>query len=286
MSQHDTLLSNFLAQQESCNSALEAIGKAATATVSVQSEAYHLAIEAINDATALAQSSNSAFHAIADGAAFAHRELLESIDGASISIASISAPHVDASIVQSAIQAHNDILAAVSDGICQIDAETSRIWQECIGSSYPEPYAVSLALSNEWDLTIPGVPNVGTELALIAAQYRKADLVALERDLKAACDANIVLPTINFKNELTEFDAHGCTIELLLRLCRVANRTRYACKLNSALAHILGVVRFLLRSAFAGPQPPEFDLCGVLETYRSFFELHGMGRPPCLGWAC
>ncbi|MGA3188269.1 MAG: hypothetical protein ABSF22_14280 [Bryobacteraceae bacterium] len=274
MSQHDTPHSNFLAQQESCNSALEAIAKATTATALVQSEPYRLAIEAITDATALAQSSNAAFHAIADAAGFAPREPWESIEGASISMAAISAPQVDASMLQSAIQAHSDILAAVSDGICQIDAETSRIWQECIGSSYPEPYAVSLALSNEWDLTIPGVPNVGTELALLAAQYGKAELIALERDLRTGC--------LDYGDPSNAFTVIGRDPEIDL-LAKYFLLRRFASRTQSSLEN---VVRFILQIVFAIPKSADSELCDLLNTYRSFFELHGMGRPPCLGWAC
>jgi hypothetical protein len=56
--------------------------------------------------------------------------------------------------------------------------------------------------------------------------------------------------------------------------------------LRHALTGLLEIVQFVMRIGFAAPLPPEFDRCGTFLKERTFFELHGMGRPPSLGWAC
>jgi hypothetical protein len=61
--------------------------------------------------------------------------------------------------------------------------------------------------------------------------------------------------------------------------------SRYMRLALQATAELLERVVFVMRMAFSGPTVPEFDQ-GTFLKERSFFELHGMGRPPSSGWAC
>lgn len=57
--------------------------------------------------------------------------------------------------------------------------------------------------------------------------------------------------------------------------------------LSESLTCFIELLTWALRSLFVAPLPPQFDCPGTFQRERSFFRIHGMGRPPRnFGWAC
>lgn len=58
-------------------------------------------------------------------------------------------------------------------------------------------------------------------------------------------------------------------------------------QLREALVCFVEALTWAIETLFDAPPPPQFDCPGTFLRQRSFFKVHGMGRPPrSFGWAC